>query len=247
MNYGCRSIEEDIRAIAGEFLEFAVVAQRVVGVVVAPGVGSITDAAAAEGERFVKAAILGAIGEIVAEVPLAEDTGAVAAGREELPERDLALAQQRSAHDRVPDSRARGVAPGHDGRARGRTGRIDVEVGQADALLVEFVEVWRPEQRVAVTGQIAVALVVGEDEDHVGALGARLWLRAGQTIRGNGERDNGETAKLTIKRVMTVVPYFFVRGTSTTSNRLGSLPTAMRATTSRLTASTAVRPSERTG
>jgi hypothetical protein len=42
-----------------------------------------------------------------------------------------------------------------------------VEVGEPHALGVEAVEVRRLEDRVAVTGQVAIALVVGDNEDDV--------------------------------------------------------------------------------
>jgi hypothetical protein len=46
-----------------------------------------------------------------------------------------------------------------------------VEVGEAHALGAESVEVGRLEDGISVGGKITVALIVGEDEENVGALG----------------------------------------------------------------------------
>ena len=51
-------------------------------------------------------------------------------------------------------------------RSRG----ADVEVREAHAFVVEAIHVRRLEQRVPVRGDVAVALVVGEDEQDVGSL-----------------------------------------------------------------------------
>src|SRR5205085_1343190 len=59
---GC--IEENIRAVALEFFELAIVPERIVEIMVAPNIGSVADAAAAEGEDLVEAAILWTIGII---------------------------------------------------------------------------------------------------------------------------------------------------------------------------------------
>ena len=63
------------------------------------------------------------------------------------------------------------VAPGQELAARGRAHGGDVEVGQADGLGVQAVEVRRLEDRIAVAREVAVALVVGHDDDDVGAVG----------------------------------------------------------------------------
>ena len=43
-----------------------------------------------------------------------------------------------------------------------------MEVGQAQAFAVELVDIGGLEKRMAVAGHVAIALVVGNDEDHVG-------------------------------------------------------------------------------
>ena len=87
-----RLVEEDVGAVALGLLEGAVVEDGGVevgvvgGVAAGAGVG-LADAARAVDEDLVEAAVLGLIGGLVAEVPLAEDAGGVAGGLEVLGER----------------------------------------------------------------------------------------------------------------------------------------------------------------
>ena len=62
-----------------------------------------------------------------------------------------------------------------------------MEVGEADALLVQPVEVRRLDDRVAVAGEIAVALVVGHDQDDVGTLRQPRFRGTERTARSNNE------------------------------------------------------------
>ncbi|MBA7668770.1 hypothetical protein ES703_76885 [subsurface metagenome] len=61
----------------------------------------------------------------------------------------------------------------HQGRTSRRAGRVNVEIRQADALPVEPVEIRRLDNRIAVTAQIAVALVVGYHQHDVWLLSLR--------------------------------------------------------------------------
>ena len=60
------------------------------------------------------------------------------------------------------------------GEQRGAAGRADargdVEIGEAHALAGHAVEVGRADARMAVATQVAVAQVVGQDDDQVGQL-----------------------------------------------------------------------------
>ena len=60
-----------------------------------------------------------------------------------------------------------------------------MEVGEAHPLGVQSVEVRRLQHRVAVGGHVAVALIVGEDEDDV-------RLLAGERIGGGSTADRAE-------------------------------------------------------
>ena len=126
------------------------------------------DPAAAVPQDLMKAPVLRAIGEVVAEVPFAEHSCPVAVGGEDLGHGGFVAPQQTAAEDGGPHSRPQIVPAGHQGGAGRGAQRRDVEIGRANALGVEIVQMHCLEHRVAVARQIAVALVVGEDQDHVG-------------------------------------------------------------------------------
>ena len=71
-------VEENVGAVAGEGFALAVPAVRVVEVVVPPVIRYGADLRGGEPQGLLKAAILRAIRVIIAEVPFAEDAGAVA-------------------------------------------------------------------------------------------------------------------------------------------------------------------------
>ena len=161
--------EEHVRAVALVRGGDAVFEIGVVKVVVAPGVARVADAAAGVVHGFGKAALVRPVGRAVAEVPLTKVPGAVASASERVGEGPLVGAQQRAAADGVPDAGAIAVVAGEKAGAGGGAGGADVVVGEAHGVLVEAVEAGRADCAVAVAAQVAVALVVGEDEDDVGA------------------------------------------------------------------------------
>jgi hypothetical protein len=110
--------------------DLAVVEVMAVEVGVVPQVGRLPDPAAAVAIHLGETAVLGAVREIVAQVPLAEVAGGVAGVLEHLGEGDFVFAQHRAAVDRVPDAGAVGPMPGEQCRPRGRAGWRDVIVGQ---------------------------------------------------------------------------------------------------------------------
>jgi len=83
-----------------------------------------------------------------------------------------------------PDGKTGGIAPGHEGHAGRATDRAGgVVAGKAKSLAGEPIEVRRTIVRPAVAAQIAVAQVVGENENDVGRPVAR---RAEPGDRGKG-------------------------------------------------------------
>lgn len=66
--------------------------------------------------------------------------------------------------------------PSHQRSPRGRTKRIDMEINKSHRLGMKTVEVGRLENGIAMTAKVAVALIVGHDENDV-------WLG----VRGGGE------------------------------------------------------------
>ena len=69
------------------------------------------------------------------------------------------------------------VAAGHQLAAGGGAHGGHVEIGEADALAVQPVDVRRPQHGVAMARQVAVALVVGEDQDDIGGRLGRCRAR----------------------------------------------------------------------
>ena len=177
--------EEYVRAVALVRSGDAVFEIGVVKVVVAPGIARVADAAAGVVDGFGKAALVRPVGRAVSEVPLAEVPGAVASAGECVREGPLVGAQQRAATDGVPDASAVAVVAGEQAGAGGGAGGADVIVGEAHGVLVEAVEARRADRAVAVTAQVAVALVVGEDEDDVGARGHCSLRQASYSARAS--------------------------------------------------------------
>jgi hypothetical protein len=66
-----------------------------------------------------------------------------------------------------------------------------VEIGEADAFVVEAIEIGRLEDGVAVAREVAVALVVAQDEEDVGAFAGELL---GGRVDGEEEEREEEWA-----------------------------------------------------
>ena len=66
-----------------------------------------------------------------------------------------------------------------------------MEIGKPNALLIQLVEVGCFQNGIAVTGQIAVSLVVGQNEDHVPRLDTFTFSRSGKFVGRSGLRKGG--------------------------------------------------------
>ena len=69
--------------------------------------------------------------------------------------------------DDMPDAVARGVLAREQGSARWRTQRIVMMIVELNALAGQPVEMRRLQPGVAMAAYIAIALIVGDDEDDV--------------------------------------------------------------------------------
>ena len=128
-----------------------------------------------------------------AQVPFAHHGGAVALRLERFGERDLLRRQAGLAvgTEHVAHPRADGVAAREEGCAGGGAGRGGrVELGEAHAFGGHLVEVRRANRRVAVARQVAVAEIVGEEDDEVGAAGR--FSGAGHPGRGGAGSDEDQ-------------------------------------------------------
>ena len=160
-------LEDDVGAEAFGRNDFPVVEVGAIEVRVIPEVGGLADATSAMAVDFFKAAVFGTVGKVVAEVPFPEHAGGVIFG-EMLAEGDFVFANHGAAHDGVPDSGAVGPVAGEKGSTGGGAGGGDVVVGEDGGLGVELVEVRGFDDGIAVAGEVAVALVIGDDDDDVG-------------------------------------------------------------------------------
>ena len=123
-----RTVKPYIGAIAGKLLRLAIVKVRIVEIIIAPIVGSLADASPAVNEHLAESSILRPERVVVPQMPLAENTGSIAAGRENITHCDFVFPQERSAHDGMPDARSIAVMSRHQSRPGGRTGRAYVKV-----------------------------------------------------------------------------------------------------------------------
>ena len=166
--------------VSGFFEDFPVVAPKVVEdfagraaeLVIAMGVG--VEPAGIPAEEMVEALGEGAAFRGAAEVPFAEGGGGIAEGFEGGGEGGFGFAEAGDVPGGLGgegsfDAGSVGVFAGEDGGAGGgANGGVGVPLGEADAGLGEAVEVGRFDFGVAVAGDVADTVVVGDDEQDVG-------------------------------------------------------------------------------
>ena len=159
--------EPDIGAVSLVASVFRPGPVAVVDVVVVPVVARVADAAAGMVDHLAEAAILRPIRPRVAQMPLAENAGGVAVGREGVRQGVFVAPQQRAAANRVPHAGTVCVVPGQETRAGRGTRGSDMVVGEADRLGMHPIQIGRADDGVAVTGQVTVALVVRDHEHYI--------------------------------------------------------------------------------
>ncbi len=151
-------------------------------------VGRLGQAAAAQHQRLLKALIAGAHRVVVAQVPLAENAGLISGFREHLGSGHLARIHHRAAEECVDDASAVVVAARHEARPRGRAHRANLELRELHAFAGDAVHGRGVEVRIAVQGEVAIALIVGNDEYDV-----RPALGLGCQQGASGEGEKGST------------------------------------------------------
>ena len=192
-----RLVKEEIRAITLGFFEAPVVANGRVKVGIArsvtatAGIG-LADAAGAVDEDFVEAPFIRLIGGLVSQVPLSEDAGGIACGLEHLSDRDCLKTHALSFENRVSDTGTELVAASHESTTRGSTGWANMEIGEANALFCEGVNVRSMEDRIAREPEVSVALVIGHDENDVGA---RSRLKLSRVAGAGKQREKCQTGE----------------------------------------------------
>ena len=180
-----RQIEPHIRAITGERLEYAILAEATIEIVVFPSVGHRRDAPSQMIDARLKAAVMRQVWKIVPEMPFSEERRFVSRGGEGISDRRKHRTHEGAARTDTGRAVATRIDSGQQLPARGSAHRRHVEVGQPNTLLGERVQIGRLEYRVLVSRKISIALIVAEYNDHVWA----NWLRGGRRCGNPGSED----------------------------------------------------------
>ena len=184
---------EQVRAIALGFHEAAVVANHGVEIFVARRISAgaivgLADPARAMDECFVETALMRLVRLLIAQMPFAENPGGVAGGLEHLRQRRRIQRHPLALQNGVGHAVFHRVTPGHDRRARGRTGRANQEPGKSGGCLVQLVQIRRFDPRMPVRADGSVALVVGNEQDDVRFGASQLGRGQARKQCENGKR-----------------------------------------------------------
>jgi hypothetical protein len=128
-------------------------------------------------EHFVEPTPVRLILRLVAEVPFAKDTGRVAGALQHLRNRSGIGRQSFPFEDRVRDSIPELMPSRHQRGPRRCAGWTHLEISEAHALAVERIEMRRLENGIPMASEVAVSLVIGEDENDI---------RASRGLAGDG-------------------------------------------------------------
>ncbi len=161
------SIEEEICAIAVDNLASAVAPEHG-SEVCRIAIGYLSDTTRTMNKDLLKSLVLRARRGIVPDMPLARDGRAVSALGENLRDCLFVTEHARTAARCGEHTGAHMIASCQDAGPGWRAYRLDVEASHLERFACERVKVWRRDLCVAVNTQIAVPLIVGEDENDVG-------------------------------------------------------------------------------
>ena len=135
--------------------------------------------------QLIRGGFLGMPGEI----PLAEGSGGVAARLQDFGDGDFLRVKPRVMLDHVLSfGHAERIASRHQRGARGTTHRLRVETGEAHPLGREAIQVRRADALPSIGTQVAVAEIVGQDDDDVWRAGSGGCGRGG----GGGRHPNAQ-------------------------------------------------------
>ena len=131
-----------------------------------------------ERQDFLEPAVLRAVGIAVTHVPFAEEAGRIAGISKIIGQHRNVFPNHRSPGIDRRAAVLHGVHPGHQLPSRRRAHRRDMEIGEADALRVQFVHVRCFEKRMPVGSDVSIPLVVRQDDDDVGLVGRGEYVRS---------------------------------------------------------------------
>ena len=102
-------------------------------------------------------------------MPLAEDTRAIASEPEDISQRRRVRSQIGHPATGIPDTNPCGVASCEECRASRGTEWRNVELGQSNTGMVEFIQVGCVDLTIGITAQVAESMIIGKQQDNVGA------------------------------------------------------------------------------
>src|SRR5450755_3830175 len=159
--------EENIGAIALERNGTAIDEVRVVKIIVAPPIRGLAQTAATMNDALLEAAVLRPVGIGITQMPFAENPRAVASLGQRVCERPLISSEKRSPTDRVPDTGRVAVVPGQEPCASRGAGCSRMELLKTDRVSVKAIEVRCSDERVAVSADRRIALIVRQYKDDI--------------------------------------------------------------------------------
>ena len=165
--------EEDVGAEAFGFYKGAVVEDGGVEVFIAGSIGAgagvgLPDATCPVDKGFVETALVWPIGFLVAEVPFAEDTAFVAGFGKDLWEDSGVEGHAFPFKNGMCNSIFERVSTGHESGTGGGAGGADEEAVEADAGVVEFVQIGGLDPWMSMATHRSMSLIVRHDENDVG-------------------------------------------------------------------------------
>ena len=175
----------NVRAIPLKLLGLAIYKVCVIKVVIPPGIRGVADAAATVVDAEVEATLKGPQGRCVAQVPFSQMCRGISNLAQSLGQRELVLSEEGVAANGMPNAGRIGVVAGEQPRSRRSASRPTVVVGELDGVgrICQLIEMGGADVLIARVSQLAVPLVVSEDEDYIRT--RRLWLvAANRGVRG---------------------------------------------------------------
>ena len=107
---------------------------------------------------------------VITEVPFANHSRAIAILRKHTGNRSLIGMQHRSSGARSVSAGSSRMTPRHESCTTRRAERANVEIRKSNRLRIELINVRCFHDRIPVTSEVTIPLIIGHDENDVGSL-----------------------------------------------------------------------------
>ena len=141
-------------------------------------------------EGFIKSTVLGPVWIVIPEMPFSEKAGSIIVHLKNIGHRDFILIQKRPPHDGMPYANPVIMPAGHYSCPGWSTGGAGVKITESYTFRCQLVYIRGFYPGIACTSKIAVALVVGDNEDDVGAFLFFFPCIAPRERRSENNRNN---------------------------------------------------------